>query len=112
MISFGEVEFDNVNVHCLFKHVHSEWPFIHPSMHPSISGRHPEYLATCLNKQGTFALLNSNSPKEIMQDNHAIVFGSAFSKEISSIPYFRANTITYPGIPDDDGKSMDGWMDG
>ena len=61
--------------------------------------------------QGTMALLNSNSPKEIMQDNHVIVFGSEFSKEISTIPYFRANTSTNPIIPDDDGKSMDGWVD-
>ena len=49
-----------------------------------------------------------------MQDNHVIVFGSASSKEISSIPYFRANMSTNPIIPDDDGKSMDGsgdsWM--
>ena len=68
----------------------------------------------CLNEQGAMALLNSNSPNEIMQDNHVIVFGSASSKEISSIPYFRANTSTNPIIPDDDGKSMDGsgdsWM--
>ena len=47
----------------------------------------------CLNKQGTLTLLKLNSPKEIMQDNHVIIFGSAFSKEISSIQYFmRANT--------------------
>ena len=48
----------------------------------------------CLNKQGTLTLLNSNSPKEIMQDNHVIIFGSAFSKEISSIQYFMRTNAT------------------
>ena len=88
MISFGEFEFNNANVPCLFKHVarYSGWrPEIDGCMDEWMNG-HSEW--TCLNKQWTLALSNSTSPKDIMQDNHVIVFVNEFSKEISSVHHF------------------------